>query len=123
MTPSAGERIRLSGSRRLETFPVRAAPADAIPKLHLLAVLSGALAAAVIITFRSLIELGQNAFLPHYYDYESLSPAWRLFLLRVSLDCLVRLCRLRAGGPENCISRRTQHLQSPHPQTRITCLQ
>jgi hypothetical protein len=68
------ERLRQGWNRRLEAFRLRVSRADAIPELCLLGVLSGALAAAVIIAFRSLIEFAQDAFLPHYYDYESLDP-------------------------------------------------
>jgi CIC family chloride channel protein len=74
------ERIRLGWNRRLEAFRLRVSRTDAITEHCLLGVLSGALAGAVIIAFRSLIELAQNAFLPHYYDYESLSYLWRLVL-------------------------------------------
>jgi CIC family chloride channel protein len=74
------ERLRQGWNRRLEAFRLRVSRADAIPELCLLGVLSGALAAAVIIAFRSLIEFAQDAFLPHYYDYESLDPLWRLLL-------------------------------------------
>ena len=80
MTSTVTERIRLGWSRRLEAFRLQVSRTDAIPELCLLGVLSGVLAAAVIITFRSLIELAQNAFLTHYYDYESLDPGWRLIL-------------------------------------------
>ena len=80
MTNTVTERIRQGWNRRLEAFRLRVSRADAIPELCLLGVLSGALAAAVIIAFRSLIEFAQDAFLPHYYDYESLDPLWRLLL-------------------------------------------
>ena len=74
------ERIRLGWNRHLEAFRLRVSRTDAIPEHCLLGVLSGALAGAVIIAFRSLVELAQNAFLPHYYDYESLSHLWRFVL-------------------------------------------
>jgi CIC family chloride channel protein len=80
MTSRAGERLRLDWTRHLEAFRLRVSRAAALPELCLLGVLSGVLAAAVIIAFRSVIELGQNAFLPHYYDYESLGLAWRLLV-------------------------------------------
>jgi len=80
MKTKVGERLRLGWSRRLEEFRLRVSRADALPELCLLGVLSGTLAAAVIIAFRSLVELGQNAFLPHYYDYESLGLVWRLIV-------------------------------------------
>ena len=80
MKTTLAERIRLGGSGRLEAFRLRVSRTDAIPELCLLGVLSGVLAAAVIIAFRSVIELAQDAFLPHYYDYESLGSLWRLAL-------------------------------------------
>jgi CIC family chloride channel protein len=73
-------RISLGWSRRLEAFRLQVSRADAIPELCLLGVFSGVLAAAVIIAFRSLIEFAQDAFLPRYYDYESLGYLARLAL-------------------------------------------
>ncbi len=80
MTSTVTERIRLGWNRRLEAFRLRVSRTDSIPEHCLLGVLSGVLAAAVIIAFRSLIEFAQDAFLPHYYDYESLDYFWRLVL-------------------------------------------
>ena len=66
-------------SKRLEAFRLQVARADAIAALSLLGILSGVLAASVIILFRSLVEAGQETLLhTQLYDYEHLSPGWRL---------------------------------------------
>ena len=80
MTTPVTERMRLGWSRRLEAFRLRVSRTDAIPELCVLGVLSGALAAAVIITFRFLVELAQHTFLVHSYDFEGIEPLWRLVL-------------------------------------------
>jgi CIC family chloride channel protein len=80
VTNTVTGRLRLEWNRRLEAFRLRVSRTDAIAERCLLGVVSGALAATVIIAFRSLVEHAQNAFLPHYYDYESLDPAWRIVL-------------------------------------------
>ena len=67
MANTVTERIRQGWNRRLEAFRLRVSRTDAIPELCLLGVISGVLAAAVIIAFRSVIELAQNAFLPHSF--------------------------------------------------------
>jgi H+/Cl- antiporter ClcA len=91
------ERIRPGWNRRLETFRLRVSRTDSIPELCLLGVLSGVLAAAVIITFRSLIELAQGTFLPHYYDYESLGLVSR-FALPVAGGAALGLLFLAVPG-------------------------
>lgn len=63
----------------LDVFRLRVSRADAIPELSLLGVVSGVLAAGVIILFRWLIEILQRTFLHgHLYDYEHLAPEWRV---------------------------------------------
>jgi len=105
MTSTAAERIRLGFGRRLEAFRLRVSRADAIPELSLLGVLSGVLAAAVIIAFRYMVQLGQDLFLPRYYDYESLGHLWRLVLPVAGGAALGLLCVvlpqavLRVGVP------------------------
>jgi CIC family chloride channel protein len=91
------ERIRLGWNRRLESFRLRVSRTDSIPELCLLGVLSGVLAAAVIITFRSLIEIAQGTFLPHYYDYESLGLVSR-FALPVAGGAALGLLFLAVPG-------------------------
>ena len=67
------------GSDRLESFRLRVARTDAIAELSLLGILSGVLAASVIILFRFLVEVGQVAMLGnHLYDFERLEPVLRL---------------------------------------------
>jgi CIC family chloride channel protein len=91
------ERIRPGWNRRLESFRLRVSRTDSIPELCLLGVLSGVLAAAVIITFRSLIEIAQGTFLPHYYDYESLGLVSR-FALPVAGGAALGLLFLAVPG-------------------------
>lgn len=97
MANTVTERIRSGWNRRLEAFRLRVSRTDSIPELCLLGVLSGVLAAAVIITFRSLIELAQNTFLPHYYDYESLGLVSR-FTLPVAGGAALGLLFLAVPG-------------------------
>ena len=97
MTSTVTERIRLGWNRRLESFRLRVSRTDSIPELCLLGVLSGVLAAAVIITFRSLIEIAQGTFLPHYYDYESLGLVSR-FALPVAGGAALGLLFLAVPG-------------------------
>jgi CIC family chloride channel protein len=65
---------------RMEAFRLRVSRADAIPELCLLGIVSGVLAAIVIIAFRFLLEAVQSRFLSRFYDYEGLDPLWRLLL-------------------------------------------
>lgn len=66
-------------TERLELFRLRVARTDAIAELSLLGILSGVLAASVIILFRFLVEAGQEALLhQQLYDYEHMAPGWRL---------------------------------------------
>ena len=97
MANTVTERIRLGWNRRLESFRLRVSRTDSIPELCLLGVLSGVLAAAVIITFRSLIEIAQGTFLPHYYDYESLGLVSR-FALPVAGGAALGLLFLAVPG-------------------------
>ena len=97
MANTVTERIRLGWNRRLEAFRLRVSRTDSIPELCLLGVLSGVLAAAVIITFRSLIEIAQGTFLPHYYDYESLGLVSR-FALPVAGGAALGLLFLAVPG-------------------------
>jgi len=97
MTSTVTGRLRLEWNRRLESFRLRVSRTDSIPELCLLGVLSGVLAAAVIITFRSLIEIAQGTFLPHYYDYESLGLVSR-FALPVAGGAALGLLFLAVPG-------------------------
>jgi len=81
MAKSVGERLRTGAARRLEAFRLRVSRADAIAELSLLGILSGVLAAGVIILFRWVVEILQRTFLHgHLYDYEHLASEWRLLL-------------------------------------------
>jgi len=97
MTSTVTGSLRLEWNRRLESFRLRVSRTDSIPELCLLGVLSGVLAAAVIITFRSLIEIAQGTFLPHYYDYESLGLVSR-FALPVAGGAALGLLFLAVPG-------------------------
>lgn len=75
------DNIRLKASHRFEHFRDRLAYIDALPQLTVLGLVSGIIAASIIVLFRLAIDYGQLFFLSvEHGNFEKLDPIWRFAL-------------------------------------------
>ena len=85
----SAQALRQKWHHNIDHFRHRLAYQEALPQLTILGLISGMLAAGIIVLFRLAIDLPLSAFLPiHSENFEALSPTWR-FLLPVGGAVLV----------------------------------
>jgi len=75
------DKIRQKSSHKFEHFRDRLAYIDALPQLTILGLVSGIIAAGIIVLFRLAIDYGQTLFLSaNQGGFEQLDPIWRFAL-------------------------------------------